>query len=126
MAEDRDLHPDADRAATAALAPFFAAGRAAAPEPSVALLSAILADAVSATAARAAAPAPAPAGRRWAPAIGGWRGATALAACALLGFWLGIAGELGAEGRTLGAAGVWAEDGTGDPADALFDLASAE
>jgi hypothetical protein len=73
------------------------------PAPDAALLARIVADAASVAAGRAR---PAPRvvrrpgwGRRLAEALGGlaeplggWRGATALAACAVAGFWLGIAG----------------------------------
>jgi hypothetical protein len=117
-----------DRDAAQVLAPFFAAARDEPPEPSVTLLSAILADAAGAAASRRAPPhAPA----RWrdavAPALGGWRGATALAACALIGFWLGIAGGITIDGTTLeaGTALASADAGT-DPVEALLDLAAAE
>jgi hypothetical protein len=112
----------------AALAPFFAAARAAAPEPSTALLSAILADAAEAGAARRAPPARAPRRSRWrdavAPALGGWRGAAALAACALFGFWLGLAGGVSLDGTTLQAGSTAAaDDGS---VEAFFDLAAVE
>jgi hypothetical protein len=117
-----------DRGAEA-LAPFFAAARAEAPEPSVALLSAILADAAEAGSARRPPP---PARVRWrdavAPALGGWRGATALAACALVGFWLGLAGGITIDGTTLaaGTALAAADDGA-DPVETLLvDLAAVE
>ena len=116
----------------AALAPFFAAARAAPPDPSTSLLSAILADAAEAVAApKPTAPARAPVRLRLrdavAPALGGWRGATALAACAALGFWLGIAGGISIDGTTLqaGTALVAADDGA-DPVESLFDLAAVE
>ena len=104
----------------AALAPFFAAARAAAPEPPVRLLSAILADA-----AEASAPHSAPVAARWraVPALG-WRGATALAACAALGFWLGLAGGVTIDGATL-QAGTLAADG-GDPIETFLELAAME
>ena len=104
----------------AALAPFFAAARAAPPEPPVRLLSAILADA-----AEAGAPLAAPVAARWraVPALG-WRGATALAACALLGFWLGLAGGVTIDGTTL-QAGTVAADG-GDPIETFLELAAME
>jgi hypothetical protein len=109
----------------AALAPFFAAARRAPPEPSVALLSAILADA-----AEAAAPRPSPAPRppvraRWRAALGGWGGATALAACAMLGFWIGLAGGVTIDGATLQAGAVTAADAD-DPVEAFFALAAVE
>jgi hypothetical protein len=122
MAEDRrTMTPDDE----AALAPFFAAARAAPPEPPLRLLSAILADAAEAGAPAPAAPAAPP---RWrtvlAPALGGWRAATALAACALLGFWLGLAGGVTIDGTTL-QAGSFAADG-GDPIETFLELAAAE
>ena len=120
-----------DRSAAEALAPFFAAGRADPPAPPVNLLSAILADAAEAGAARRAVPAPRRLSRRLpgrrGVAPGGWRGATALAACAALGFWLGIAGGISIDGATLqaGTALVAADDGA-DPVESLFDLAAVE
>jgi hypothetical protein len=131
MADNRHIRtmtPE-DEAAAAALAPFFAAARATTPDPPVSLLSAILADAAEATAPQ---PAPAatsaPARARWraalAPALGGWRAATALAACALLGFWLGLAGGVTIEGTTLQAGAAAAE--ADDPVEAFFDLAAVE
>ena len=68
---------------------------------------------------------------RWrgvvAPALGGWRGATALAACAALGFWLGLAGGVTLDGTTLqaGTTLATADDGA-DPVEALFELAAVE
>jgi len=124
MADDRKargMTPE-DTAAAAALAPFFAAARAAPPEPSVALLSAILADAAEAGPPPAAAPAPV---RRLAPAVGYWRGAAALAACALLGFWLGLAGGVEIDGATLQAGTASAADNA-DPIETFFDLAAME
>jgi hypothetical protein len=107
----------------AMLAPFFAAARVAPPEPPLRLLSAILADAAE---ARAPAPATSAAGPRWRglPALGGWRAATALAACAVLGFWLGLAGGVTIDGTTL-QAGSFAADG-GDPIETFLELAAAE
>lgn len=70
---------------------FFAAGRAAAPEPSADLMARILADAETAL-PRAATPAP----RRNRSAgllslLGGWRGFSGLATATLAGLWIGIA-----------------------------------
>jgi hypothetical protein len=116
----------------AALAPFFAAAQADAPELPTRLLNAMLADAADVAAVR---PRPAPAApptpwwRRIRPfePIGGWRGLAALGACAALGFWIGIAGGVTVEGGT-----VWAGSGSTvsevatDPVGEFFDLASAE
>ncbi len=116
--------PDEDETA---LAPFFAAARAEEEAPRTGLLSAILADAAEVHAARTAIPAPAPRGG-WGPRllapIGGWGGLAALGACAAVGFWLGIAGNLSIDGTTLtaGAASESSADGVG----AFFDLASLE
>jgi anti-sigma-K factor RskA len=127
MADDRrsrTMTPE-DEAATA-LAPFFAAARAAPPGPPVSLLSAILADAAEATAPPAATAASAR--TRWRaapPALGGWRAVTALAACVLLGFWLGLAGGVTIEGTTLRAGTVAAADAD-DPVEAFFELAAVE
>ena len=115
---------EATAADEAALAPFFLAARAGAPEPPLPLLTAILADAADIAAARRPAP-PAPARPRWRgavpPVLGGWRGAGALAACAALGFWLGLAGGVTLDGTTLATA----DDGA-DPVEALFELAAVE
>ena len=120
----------------AALAPFFAAARATAPEPPLDLLSAILADA-----AEAGAPHPIPARgpatarpdrprrRSLAATLGGWRGATALAACAALGFWLGIAGSVTVDGgmlRSDAASYASASAYGADPVETFLDLASLE
>ncbi|HET9068288.1 MAG TPA: hypothetical protein VFN28_06560 [Amaricoccus sp.] len=128
MTPYRDTPPSADEAA---LAPFFAAARAGETPPQTALLSAILADAAEVHAARAAPPAPAlPAARkprfgaRLLAPIGGWGGLAALGACAALGFWLGLAGNLSLDGTTLTTA---AASQTGDAGvDAFFDYASLE
>jgi hypothetical protein len=124
--------------AEAALEPFFAAARAAdrtaVRGPTTALLSAILADAAEVSAERAAAAAePLAAGHgAYLRAIGGWRGLTALAACAALGFWLGIAGEVpidtgGSAWSSYGTSdGASAEGGGDDQLGAFYDLASAE
>ena len=120
-------HRKADKATTAdeaALAPFFLAARAGAPEPPLPLLTAILADAAEARSPAPAAPAPVRRGRL-APAFGVWRGAAALAACALLGFWLGLAGGVTVDGATLRAVAASAAD-DGDPIETFLDLAAME
>ena len=123
-------HSEAD---AAALEPFFAAARAADRGATTALLSAIIADAAEGTAERraAAAAAPPPARRRGGGtlrAIGGWRGLTALAACAALGFWLGIAGEVSIDtGQTSWSSyDATADGGADDQVGAFYDLASVE
>lgn len=109
-----------------ALEAWFAAARAEPAEPPLALMSAILGDAAIVTAERR----PAPPRRK--PAvlggIGGWKGLTALAACAAVGFWIGIAGQVTIEnGAVWSGAGTVASDATpDDPVGAFFDLASAE
>jgi hypothetical protein len=113
----------------AALAPFFAAARGAEPPPPVHLLSAILADAAAAQTARIPAADPArrtPRGRvvRLAAPVGGWRGVAALAVCAALGFWLGLAGEISIDGATVSAGTAIAE--SDDPVGEFFDLAAME
>jgi hypothetical protein len=125
MADDR--RKDTMTPEEQALAPFFAAARAAPPEPPLRLLSAMLADAAEAGAPERAMPAAARAGWRrvLAPALGGWRAATALAACAVLGFWLGLAGGVTIDGTTLQAGTFAAADG-GDPIETFFELAAAE
>ncbi len=117
-------------AAEAALEPFFAAARATEPPPSLALLSAILADAADAGAARLPAPRPArrSAWRRLrglAEPLGGWRGLAALGACAAIGFWVGVAGGVSIEGGSVWTGSTPAE-ASADPVGAFFDLASAE
>ena len=130
MVEKNGRHSEAD---ASALEPFFAAARDTDAGPSVTLLSAILADAGEVSAERRAAEAvPAPASRRsggYLRTIGGWRGLTALAACAALGFWLGIAGEVSID---TGQATSWssydstADGSADDQVGAFFDLASVE
>jgi hypothetical protein len=88
---DRDETPTADpRSEEGALAPFFAAARDAVPAPEPRLVAAILADAEAAMPRRAGrAPNP------LAPLLdllGGWRGAGAVAASALIGFGIGLSG----------------------------------
>ena len=123
----------ADEAATdeAFLARWFAAARDDDPAPPPALLNAILADAADVAAARADAVAP-PARRGWrrpaflAP-IGGWGGLATLGACAVLGFWLGIAGNLALDGTSLTtSAATLASDDDAGGVDAFFDYASLE
>ena len=80
-------------------------------------------------ASRRATPAPAPRRAGWRPAslfepLGGWRGLAALGACAALGFWLGIAGNLTVDGATV-IAGT-ASESAADGVDAFFDYASLE
>jgi hypothetical protein len=134
MARPPEDDPQEDHAMThrdpdeAALESFFAAARAAEQAPRTALLSAILADAAEVQAARAVPPAPAPGrprrtARLLAP-IGGWRGLAALGACAALGFWLGVAGDLSLDGATLTTAA--AAESADDGVDAFFDYASLE
>ncbi len=125
----RDDDPVTEAHDEAALAPFFAAARRAEPPPPVHLLSAILADAAAAQAARSPAAEPGrrtPPGRavRLAAPVGGWRGVAALAACAALGFWLGLAGEISIDGATVSAGTAVAE--SDDPVGEFFDLAAME
>lgn len=84
----------------AALAPFFAAARAARPTVSAALTARILADSAAelprAPVARAALRAPSPPtrpalARRLLAALGGWGGLGGLATATLAGVWIGIA-----------------------------------
>ena len=112
----------------AALAPFFAAARAAPPEPprAAAVGDPRRRGGGGRAAARRAGPRGRDAGDAVAPALGGWRGATALAACAALGFWLGLAG--GGDDRRHDAAGrdgLVAADG-GTRSRAFFELAAME
>lgn len=86
---------DDDRRQGAALEPFFAAARAAAPAPTPALMARVL-EAAGAEQARIAAPAPAPAPRvglwvRIARGLGGWPALSGLAAAGLAGVWIGLA-----------------------------------
>lgn len=117
----------------ALLAGWFAEARADAAPPSTALLSAILADAAEIAAARtpAAAAPPEPARASWwrpaflAP-IGGWGGLATLGACAVVGFWLGTAGNLALDGTSLTTAAAVASDADAQGVDAFFDYASLE
>jgi hypothetical protein len=52
----------------------------------------------------------------------GWRGATALAACVVAGFVIGLLGG----GDDLGTAAVWGEATAVDPVAGFFDLDAAE
>ena len=122
----------ADRDA-ALLAPFFAEARAREIGPTTALLSAILADA-GAVAAERRAPAPGAPRRGRIRQFGGWRGLAALAACAVLGFWIGIAGNLPIETGTTSSASydggtssdASSDGGADDQLGAFYDLASLE
>ncbi len=124
---------DQTRRDAAALEPFFTAARRSEPAPSQALLSAILADAGEATAARAAVPpdrTPSPRADRPKPrrgflaALGDWRVAGPLAAATLVGFWIGVAGTVDLGDRT--AWTTTTADSDADPVAGFFDLASAE
>ncbi len=140
MTEGRESTKGLDRRTIAALEPFFAAARAEVDAPPLALFSAILADAGRVSAERSA-HAPEPTGGDAPPAerrgrfelVGGWRGLASLAACAVLGFWIGIAGNVTIEdgkvwagSSTASADALVADSGTGDPVDAFFDLAATE
>lgn len=122
------------------LEPWFAAARAEVADPPLALLSAILADAASVGAAREVAVPPArevpaevvplpQAGGGWRfDLVGGWKGLAGLAACAAVGFWIGMVGEVTVEDGAVwsGARAVAADSAPDDPVGAFFDLASAE
>lgn len=149
MAERRDEAPAAPEERT--LEPWFAAARAERAEPSLGLLTAILADAGAVGAERAAGGGVQPGAalrpavaegalparregsavhgrRRGLDGLGGWKGLAALAACAAAGFWIGIAGQVTIEDGTVwsGARAVAADTAPDDPVGAFFDLASAE
>lgn len=98
---------------------FFAAARAETVPPRSTLYGAILADAAAASAGRAALAAIPP--RRRLP----WAAASALAACAALGFWVGLVGTGDYGTASLRSAAAFSDDGP-DPVDAFFDLASVE
>lgn len=121
------------------LDPWFAAARSETPEPPLALMSAILGDAAAVSAERVAMPVETVAEtdaaetvplrrRRRFDGIGGWKGLAALAACAAMGFWAGIAGQVTVEDGALwtGQPAVAAETVPDDPVGAFFDLASVE
>jgi hypothetical protein len=121
MADREDTTMTEDEAA-AALAPFLASARAEDTAPRTALINAILADAADVSSTRAR-PAPVPQRHRWRfPAPVGWRGATALAACVVAGFVIGLLGG----GDDLGTAAVWGEATAVDPVAGFFDLDAAE
>jgi hypothetical protein len=133
MAEGQQERPTATDEAM--LDPWFAAVRAEPAEPPLALLSAIVGDAAAVSLERRTAaavlPPPTPPqaiGRPVADVVGGWKGLTALAACAATGFWIGIAGQVTVEdGRVWSGQGtVAAEASPDDPVGAFFDLAAAE
>jgi len=86
---------DKDESDAAALAPFLAAARATAPEPSRAFLARVL-EAAEAEQARIAMPArvPGPPGgpcARIRQGLGGWPALAGLAAAGLAGLWVGLA-----------------------------------
>lgn len=115
------------------LEPWFAAAREAPADPPLALLSAILGDAAAVSAERqgtvaARRPAGGPAERRVFDVVGGWKGLGALAACAAIGFWMGLAGQVTIEDGAVwsGSRAVAADTSPDDPVGAFFDLAMAE
>lgn len=95
---------DEDRRQEAALAPFFEAARAQAPEPSPDLLARVLADAEAAQAQPAARRAVPRAGvwTRLAQGLGGWPGLAGLGAAGLAGLWIGLAMPATLPGKTEG------------------------
>ena len=122
---DRDETPTADpRREEGALAPFFAAARGAVPAPEPRLIAVILADAEAAMPRR-------PARNPLAPLVGllgafpgGWRGAGAVAASALIGFGIGLSGG----GLVPADPAAWLTGGDllatlADPVAPLFDSA---
>lgn len=106
--------PDDDQ-----LEAFFAAARAEQVPPPSALYGAILADAAAISGRRATVPA-APHRRRLP-----WGAASALAACAALGFWVGLVGTGDYGTTSFRSAAAFSDDGA-DPVDAFFDLAAVE
>lgn len=97
---------------------FFAAARREEAVPPPALIAAVLADAAATTAVRERRQSTRDA-RRWR----GWIPATAaLAASALLGFWIGVASEAAQASLLAETAAAEMED----PVGGFFDLASAE
>jgi hypothetical protein len=125
--KDRRMNPEKDatmtddpRSEEGALAPFFAAAGASAPAPEPALIAAILADAEAAMPRR-------PSRNPLAPlleVLGGWRGAGAVAASALIGFGIGLSGS----GLVPEDPAVWLTGGDvlatlADPVAPLFDTA---
>jgi hypothetical protein len=111
---------DDPRSEEGALAPFFAAARGAPPAPEPALIAAILADAEAAMPRR-------PSRSLLAPLLdllGGWRGAGAVAASALIGFGIGLSGS----GMLPEDPAAWLTGGDvlatlADPVAPLFDTA---
>jgi hypothetical protein len=111
------------------LEPFFHEAKTAEPAPRNAFLNAIFADAAEVSEARRM-----PQLRRqpslWnrmssvLDGLGGWRGATALAGSAALGFWIGTS-DLTEIDAYLGLSSSTIESADG-PVMAFFDLASAE
>ena len=91
------------------------------------LLSAILADAAAASAARAWLPRRVALGRRLRELLeplGGLRGAAALGVCAALGFGVGLTGGIG-----LDATGIWSDpaaEAAAEPVVAFFDFAAED
>ncbi|WP_415184027.1 dihydroorotate dehydrogenase [Phaeovulum sp.] len=92
---------------------FFGAARTAAPEPGMALLARVLADAEAETRARhplaALAHAPKPRMGGFAAllaALGGWRAVGGLATATLAGVWIGFAGVDRLEDMSAGYLGV--------------------
>lgn len=123
MAETRS-----DREDAADLAPFFAEARRrdAETEAPAVLMARIMADADEVRLAAMPRKEPRRPGviEGMLSAFGGWRGATALAACAVAGVWVGLSGI-----SETAAALVWSEDAgiaAEDPVAAFFDLAAAE
>jgi len=105
------------------LAPYFDAARMRTQDPSVALLSAIIADAAAVQAARNPPP---PAWRRLLdPARRTWPASAALAACALLGFWVGVAGTVSIDPTSFATT---LSDGStdADPVATFLELAAME
>jgi hypothetical protein len=107
-ADETDLDRELER--------FFAAGRAAAPAPSEALMARVLAgaEAVQGGAAPAeVAVAPAPGGLgRLVAALGGWPALAGLATAAMTGLWIGAAApEMVASLTGLGGGAVAADAG---------------
>ncbi len=121
-ADKDDSMRDDPRSEEGPLGPFFAAARAAAPAPDPALIAAILAD------AEVAMPRPPSRNRSvLAPVLemlGGWQGAGAVAASALIGFGIGLSGN----GLVPEDPAVWLAGGDvlatlADPVAPLFDTA---
>lgn len=127
-----EMKRDKDMPADDVLEDFFAAARQAAPEPSVPLLNAILADAAEVAAETKAAAPPGLADRRRAAGMrsprggflgifGGWRAAAVLILCGAIGFTAGATGTVGLAGEILWGA----ETDTITDVTEVFDLALA-